>query len=99
MYVIKRDGVEVIYDPSKIELAIMQAGEASKKPIELKIEQTNKEIADLEKSLKTQNVDTLYLCILHHRLCVHYREFLLLLGRISCHSVSSCTYCYQPKLS
>ena len=27
-----------------------------KKPIELKIEQTNKEITDLEKSLKTQNV-------------------------------------------
>ena len=26
MYVIKRDGVEVVYDPSKIELAIMQAG-------------------------------------------------------------------------
>ena len=34
-----------------------EAGEASKKPIELKIEQTNKEITDLEKSLKAQNVE------------------------------------------
>ena len=41
----------------KIAQAAKEAGEASKKPIELKIEQTNKEIADLEKSLKTQNVE------------------------------------------
>ena len=41
----------------KIAQATIEAGEASKKPIELKIEQTNKEITDLEKSLKTQNVE------------------------------------------
>ena len=41
----------------KIAQATKEAGEASKKPIELKIEQTNKEITDLEKSLKTQNVE------------------------------------------
>ena len=41
----------------KIAQATKEAGEASKKPIELKIGQTNKEIADLEKSLKTQNVE------------------------------------------
>ena len=41
----------------KMAQAAKEAGEASKKPIELKIEQTNKEIADLEKSLKTQNVE------------------------------------------
>ena len=34
----------------KIAQATKEAGEASKKPIELKIEQTNKEIADLEKA-------------------------------------------------
>ena len=34
----------------KIAQATKEAGEASKKPIELKIEQTNKEIIDLEKS-------------------------------------------------
>ena len=37
--------------------AAKEAGEASKKPIELKIEQTNKEIADLEKSIRAQNVE------------------------------------------
>lgn len=41
----------------KMAQAAKEAGEASKKPIELKIEQTNKEIADLEKSLKTQNIE------------------------------------------
>lgn len=41
----------------KIAQAAKEAGEAAKKPIELKIEQTNKEITDLEKSLKTQNVE------------------------------------------
>ena len=41
----------------KIAQATKEAGEASKKPIELKIEQTNEEITDLEKSLKTQNVE------------------------------------------
>ena len=41
----------------KIAQATKEAGEASKKPIELKIEQTNKEITDLEKSLKVQNVE------------------------------------------
>ena len=41
----------------KIAQAAKEAGEASKKPIELKIEQTNKEIADLEKNLKTQNIE------------------------------------------
>ena len=41
----------------KIAQATKEAGEASKKPIELKIEQTNKEITDLEKSLKAQNVE------------------------------------------
>ena len=39
----------------KIAQATKEAGEAAKKPIELEIEQTNKEITDLEKSLKTQN--------------------------------------------
>ena len=41
----------------KYSQATKEAGEASKKPIELKIEQTNKEIADLEKSLKAQNIE------------------------------------------
>ena len=41
----------------KIAQATKEAGEASKKPIELKIEQTNKEIKDLEKSLKTQDIE------------------------------------------
>lgn len=41
----------------KIAQAAKEAGEASKKPIELKIEQTNKEITDLEKNLKAQNVE------------------------------------------
>ena len=35
----------------KIAQAKKEAGEASKKPIELKIEQTNKEITDLEKRM------------------------------------------------
>ena len=42
---------------TEIKKATKEAGEASKKPIELKIEQTNKEITDLEKSLKAQNVE------------------------------------------
>ena len=41
----------------KMAQATKEAGEASKKPIELKIEQANKEIANLEKGLKTQNVE------------------------------------------
>ena len=41
----------------KIAQAAKEAGEASKKPIELKIEQTNKEIADIEKDLKAQNIE------------------------------------------
>ena len=39
---------------TEIKKETKEAGEASKKPIELKIEQTNKEIADLEKSLKAK---------------------------------------------
>ena len=41
----------------KIAQAAKEAGEASKRPIELKIGQTNKEITDIEKSLKAQNVE------------------------------------------